>query len=146
MALHSPSSDQPDRDLLKTSLPTRTCLAPMSRWLPSARACALPRLLPGQRSMPASAAAIWPYSTPPPSWSRSAPLLSVRIAETTPSATAGQSLRTELLAGAAHLRRTPLLAQITLTATVAFLVIGFYESVTFAVIAAIGRPPSFFGV
>lgn len=73
-------------------------------------------------------------------------LLSVRIAETTPSATADQPLRTELLAGAAHLRRTPLLAQITLTATVAFLVIGFYESVTFAVIAAIGRPPSFFGV
>ncbi len=74
-------------------------------------------------------------------------LLSVRIAETKPSARAvGRSIRTELLAGAAHLRRTPLLAQITLSATIAFLVIGFYESVTFAVIAAIGRPPSFFGV
>jgi len=75
-----------------------------------------------------------------------AALLSVKIAETTPRATARASLRIQLLAGAAHLRGTPLLAQITVSATVAFLVIGFYESVTFAVIAAIGRPPSFFGV
>jgi MFS family permease len=45
-----------------------------------------------------------------------------------------------------HICRTPLLAQITLSATIAMLVIGFYESVTFAVIAAIGKPASFFGV
>ncbi len=75
-----------------------------------------------------------------------AALLSVHVAETKPHAGPGQRPRAHLLAGAVHLRRTPLLAQITLSATVAMLVLGFYESVTFAVIAAIGRPASFFGV
>ena len=73
-------------------------------------------------------------------------LLSVRVSETRPSKVAGQLIWAQLLAGAAHIRRTPLLAQMTLSATIAMLVLGFYESVTFAVIAAIGRPPSFFGV
>ncbi len=73
-------------------------------------------------------------------------LLSVRVPETGPPAATGERFRTQLLAGAAHIRRTPLLAQITLSATTAMLVLGFYESVTFAVIAAIGRPASFFGV
>jgi len=73
-------------------------------------------------------------------------LISVNVAESKPRAAAGERIRTQLLAGAAHIRRTPLLAQITLSATAAMLVLGFYESVTFAVIAAIGRPASFFGV
>ena len=51
-----------------------------------------------------------------------------------------------LLEGAAHLRRTPLLAQTTFSFAAAMLVLGFYETVTFAVIAALHRPPSFFGV
>jgi MFS family permease len=75
-----------------------------------------------------------------------AALLSVRVAETRPRSGAGQRVLVQVLAGAVHLRRTPLLAQITLSATIAMLVLGFYESVTFAVIAAIGRPASFFGV
>lgn len=73
-------------------------------------------------------------------------LLSVRITESKPRAGAGEPVHVQLLAGAAHIRHTPLLAQITLSTTIAMLVLGFYESVTFAVIAAIGRPPSFFGV
>jgi predicted MFS family arabinose efflux permease len=73
-------------------------------------------------------------------------LLSVEVVETTPRRTAGGRIRTQLLAGAVYIRRTPLLAQVTLSATTAMLVIGFYESVTFAVIAAIGKPASFFGV
>jgi MFS family permease len=73
-------------------------------------------------------------------------LVSVNVAETKPQRTAAERIRTQLLAGAAHIWRTPLLAQITLSATIAMLVLGFYESVTFAVIAAIGRPASFFGV
>ncbi len=72
-------------------------------------------------------------------------LLSVRITEHA-TTTSAASVRSQLLAGVFHLRRNPLLAQITLTAAVAMLVLGFYESVTFAVIAAIGRTPSFFGV
>lgn len=73
-------------------------------------------------------------------------LVSVRVSETSPSKIAGPLIRAQLLAGAEHIRRTPLLAQITMSATLAMLVLGFYESVTFAVIAAIGRPASFFGV
>ncbi len=73
-------------------------------------------------------------------------LLSVHVAEATSRPAAGQPVVAQLVAGLAHLRRTPLLAQVTLSATIAMLVLGFYESVTFAVIAAIGRPASFFGV
>lgn len=73
-------------------------------------------------------------------------LLSVKVAETKSRASAGERILTQLLAGAAHIRRTSLLAQITVSSTAAMLVLGFYESVTFAVIAAIGRPASFFGV
>jgi MFS family permease len=72
-------------------------------------------------------------------------LLSVTVAETRTRGTTGERIWTQLLAGAAHIWRTPLLAQITLSATIAMLVLGFYESVTFAVISAIGRPASFFG-
>jgi MFS family permease len=73
-------------------------------------------------------------------------LLSIHVAETRPPTATGERFRTQLLAGAAHIRRTPLLAQIILSGTIAMLVLGFYESVTFAVIAAMGRPASFFGV
>ncbi len=54
--------------------------------------------------------------------------------------------RRGVLAGVRHLRRVRLLGQVTLGCAIAMLVLGFYESVTFAVIAAIHRPPSFFGV
>jgi MFS family permease len=73
-------------------------------------------------------------------------LWTVRISERARQPDLASSVRSQLLAGVVHLRRTPLLAQVTVTAAVAMLVLGFYESVTFAVIAAIGRPPSFFGV
>ena len=73
-------------------------------------------------------------------------LPSVQVEEHPPGPGDRVRLRFELLAGAAYLVRTPLLAQITRSASIAMLVVGFYESVTFAVIAAIGRPPSFFGV
>jgi MFS family permease len=73
-------------------------------------------------------------------------LLTIQITQHAPRPGPVSSVRSQLLAGVSHLRRNPLLAQITVTAAVAMLVLGFYESVTFAVIAAIGRPPSFFGV
>jgi MFS family permease len=75
-----------------------------------------------------------------------AALLSLRVDEHPPATSDHDRLRVELLAGIAHLIRTPLLAQITRSASLGMLVIGFYESVTFAVIAALGRPPSFFGL
>lgn len=55
-------------------------------------------------------------------------------------------LRQRLFVGVTYIRETPALAQILTAATMTMLVIGFYESLTFAAIAAIGRPPSFFGV
>jgi MFS family permease len=73
-------------------------------------------------------------------------LSSIQITEHAPQADSVPSVRAQLFAGVSHLRCNPPLAQITLIAAVAMLVLGFYESVTFAVIAAIGRPPSFFGV
>ncbi len=74
-----------------------------------------------------------------------AALLSVRVEEHPPDPIERGKLGIELLAGAAYLVRTPLLAQVTRSASLAMLVLGFYESVTFAVIAALGRPPSFLG-
>ena len=55
-------------------------------------------------------------------------------------------LRVEVLAGAAHLWRTPQLRQILEASVAAMLVLGFYESLTFAVIEALDREPSFFAV
>src|SRR5712692_5756481 len=53
----------------------------------------------------------------------------------------------ELAAGVVHVRRTPPLRQIILATAVAFLVIGFAETLIFAVLQqGIHRPPSFFGV
>ncbi len=73
-------------------------------------------------------------------------LASIRVTETPPRPDLMTSVHVQLVAGVTHLRHNPLLAQITLSAAVAMLVIGFYESVTFAVIAAIGQRPAFFGV
>ncbi|HTK15418.1 MAG TPA: MFS transporter [Acidimicrobiia bacterium] len=54
--------------------------------------------------------------------------------------------RIELLAGFAHIRRTRTLHRIVTGSVTALLVLGFYESVTFAVLDALHRPASFFGV
>jgi MFS family permease len=53
----------------------------------------------------------------------------------------------EVLAGARHIIRTPALLQIILTCGVALLVVGFSETVIFAVLdQGLHRPTSFFGV
>ena len=53
----------------------------------------------------------------------------------------------ELLAGARHILRTPVLARIVLTCGVCLLVVGFAETVIFAVLdQGLHRPTSFFGV
>src|SRR5262249_9408352 len=54
---------------------------------------------------------------------------------------------TEVLAGARHIVRTPALLQIILTCGVCLLVVGFSETVIFAVLdQGLHRPTSFFGV
>jgi MFS family permease len=73
-------------------------------------------------------------------------LMSVRVAESPVPPADSERLRHRLMVGLRYVRTTPVLAQITTAAVTAMLVLGFYESVTFAVIAAIGRSPSFFGV
>jgi Na+/melibiose symporter-like transporter len=55
-------------------------------------------------------------------------------------------LRVELLAGFSQIRRTQTLRRIVTGSVTALLVLGFYESVTFAVLDALHRPASFFGV
>ncbi len=73
-------------------------------------------------------------------------LLTVRVPATPAQPERQVPPRAQLLAGAAHLRRTPLLRQIVAVSVAAMLVLGFYESLTFAVIEALHRPPSYFGV
>jgi MFS family permease len=52
----------------------------------------------------------------------------------------------EVTAGVRHIWRTLPLRQVVLGVGIALLVIGFAETLIFSVLAAIGRPPSFFGV
>ena len=73
-------------------------------------------------------------------------LASVRVPEHPLSAPHGRGARSSMLDGIVHLRRVPVLARMTLAYSAAMLVLGFYESVTFAVIAALHRPASFLGV
>ncbi len=76
----------------------------------------------------------------------SALLLSrMRTCEETPKPGEHHFLR-EVTAGIEHVWRTLPLRQIVIGATVALLVIGFAETLIFAVIANLGKQPSFFGV
>ena len=71
----------------------------------------------------------------------------VRLVESPPSSPVERpSLRCEVSAGFAHLRATPLLRRISVTAGAAMLGLGLFESIDFAVVAGLGHRPSFFGV
>jgi MFS family permease len=73
-------------------------------------------------------------------------LASLRFTESAIPPAGRESLRDRLLVGARYVRTTAILRQMVTAAVLAMLVLGFYESLTFAVIAALGKPPSFFGV
>lgn len=73
-------------------------------------------------------------------------LVTIRVDESPVSPAGHAPVRQALLAGLRYPRATRALAQITAAAMAAMVDLGFYESLTFAVIAALGRPPSFFGV
>lgn len=72
-------------------------------------------------------------------------LAGIRVEESQPVVEHRSTLH-QLLAGFRHLRATRILSQVTAAAVIAMLVLGFYESLTFAVVAELGRPPAFFGV
>jgi len=55
-------------------------------------------------------------------------------------------LRTELAAGIVHILRTVVLKRIVFSVAVALLVIGFSETIVFAVVQGLQKPPSFLGV
>jgi hypothetical protein len=57
-----------------------------------------------------------------------------------------QRFAVEIAAGARHLLDTPALRRLTLGGVLAMLVVGFMETVIFAVLDVLGRPPSFLGV
>jgi len=69
----------------------------------------------------------------------------MRIREEKPEPPEHHFLR-EVTAGIEHVWRTLPLRQITVGATVAFLVVGFSETLIFSVIQHLGHKPSFFGV
>ncbi|HTT90345.1 MAG TPA: hypothetical protein VMF65_12405 [Acidimicrobiales bacterium] len=73
-------------------------------------------------------------------------LASVRVPEHPIPPSLGRNAWSRMLAGLVHLRRVQVLSRMTLAYSVAMLVLGFYESVTFAVIAALHRPASFLGL
>lgn len=72
-------------------------------------------------------------------------LLLLKLREARPEP-AEHRLVTEMVAGARHLFGAVRLRRLVLTCGVALLVIGFSETVVFAVIDALHRPPAFFGV
>ncbi len=76
-----------------------------------------------------------------------AALASIRLNESEPEPAAPGSFRREVAAGFGHLRRVPLLAQITWVTACAFSIIGLNETIVFAVIGqGLHRPPSFLGI
>ncbi|WDZ83823.1 MFS transporter [Micromonospora cathayae] len=70
---------------------------------------------------------------------------SIRVHETEPEPRV--PFRRDFLAGFQHIRAVPLLSRVTLAGAAAWAVLGFFETVIFAVIeSGLHRPPSFFGV
>ncbi|SCL25316.1 MFS transporter [Micromonospora inyonensis] len=70
---------------------------------------------------------------------------SIRVTETEPEPRV--PFRRDVLAGFQHIRSVPLLLRVTLAAAAAWAVLGFFETVIFAVIeTGLHRSPSFFGV
>ncbi len=74
-----------------------------------------------------------------------ATLLAIRVAEPRPAPRVG-SWRDEVSGGARFIRATPELRQLVLALVIGFAVVGLIETVSFAVVAALGRPPAFLGV
>lgn len=72
-------------------------------------------------------------------------LARMRVPETKPDPSEHHFLR-EVTAGMRHVWQTLPLRQVVLGVALALLVIGFAETLVFSVLAAIGKPPSFFGV
>lgn len=73
-------------------------------------------------------------------------LASLRVAESEIPAAESVPLGQRMIAGARYVLDTSILRQIVMASILAMLVLGFYESLTFAAIAALGKPASFFGV
>ena len=74
-----------------------------------------------------------------------ATLLALRFREP-PPAPRTEPWRAAVVAGARHVRRTPALRQLAIGGAVALLVIGFSETLLFAIPQGLDRPPSFAGV
>ncbi|GAA3393142.1 MFS transporter [Cryptosporangium minutisporangium] len=70
----------------------------------------------------------------------------LRVAEPDRSAAQQQSVRAELVAGLTFLWRARPLLHVTVALAIALLVIGIAESVVFAIVEWLGRPPEFVGV
>ena len=72
---------------------------------------------------------------------------SVKVTETSPVAGADRlAFHLEIRAGFGHLFTQPVLRRLCTVSAAAMLALGFYESIDFAIIAALGQQPSFFGI
>jgi MFS family permease len=74
-----------------------------------------------------------------------ATLIALRFAEPAPAPREHHFLR-EISAGLTHIWRVPALRQMTIGVSATMLVIGFSETLLFAITAALHHPPSFIGV
>ena len=73
-------------------------------------------------------------------------VLGVRLVESPPQHHGERPpLRGELAAGFRHIAAVPLLRRLAVACGLAMLGLGLLESIDFAVVAALGRPPTFFG-
>jgi cyanate permease len=74
-------------------------------------------------------------------------LIRVRPAESAPKSPSSESWAAEVVAGIRHLTRQPALRRVTLGATIVALVIGFFETITFAYVdEGLHRGPAFVSV
>ncbi|AGL19079.1 MFS transporter [Actinoplanes sp. N902-109] len=69
----------------------------------------------------------------------------VRVTESPVEASRTGGLRTEITAGFGFVRTHPVVRQMVLAAGLAFLGLGLFESVPFALLESLGRAPSWFG-
>jgi hypothetical protein len=71
-------------------------------------------------------------------------LASIRVVESEPEAAGRESFVRDVLAGPSHLRATPVLVRITAAPALCSAVLGFFESVDFAVVQhGLHQPPTF---
>jgi MFS family permease len=70
----------------------------------------------------------------------------IRVPDTGQHLSGSAAVRQEMIAGLAHVFRSPVLRRVVLALGAALLVMGFSQTLIFAIVEALHRPPAFIGV